>query len=397
MAWARTLPAGSERDELIRAALLGKAAVDPAAALALAAIVPAGGRYAHAESTTGARVLGEAAKSDFDTTVAWLAAHPGRFGDEDLMGLSQAVTERLNVDTAGFLSTHAADRSLDALLPAIESALLNNASGQNRAVWDWLKTQPESDATKLLTREVLRHAGYKDPEQALQMVANIPRSAAGDSLVQDLAKSLFNGGHELGRFDKLYAQAPERLRQPLIDAAFHFLSAVNLDDPQRWIARVSGFPEGSRGKGFEAIGRAWAQQMPEEAAAWAGSLPAGTLRNGAQAMIASSWAAKDAAAAAEWVASMSAGPERDRSAGSLVVAIAERFPSEAWNWALRIDDPGERIRAAGEAAKMMAARDPASAREWIETAPLSAETKAQLQSVLAETTSSTGGGSAASR
>jgi hypothetical protein len=114
-------------------------------------------------------------------------------------------------------------------------------------------------------------------------------------------------------------------------------------------------------------------------------------------MIASSWAAKDAAAAAEWVASMSAGPERDRSAGSLVVAIAERFPSEAWNWALRIDDPGERIRAAGEAAKMMAARDPASAREWIETAPLSAETKAQLQSVLAETTSSTGGGSAASR
>ncbi len=390
IAWARKLPDGTDRDELIRSALLGKAAVDPAAALELAGMVPAGGRYAHAESTTGARVLIEAAKSDFDGTVAWVAAHPGRFGHEDLMGLSYAVTERLNADATAFLTTHAADGSLAALLPAIESALLNNASGQNGAVWDWLKTQPENEATRLLRQEVLRYAGWHDPARALQMVADVPRTPDGDSLVQDLGKSLFNGGYTLSRFDSVYAQAPERLRQPLIDAAFHFLCAANLDDPQSWITRVSGLPEASRAKGMESIGRAWAQQTPEEAAAWAGSLPPGAARSGAEAAVASTWAAKDALGAAEWVASMPAGPERDRSAGSLVVAIAERFPREAWTWALSIDDAAERLRAASEAAKMMAARDPATAREWIETGPFTPEAKAELQSAIDRANQSTG-------
>lgn len=130
IAWAKMLPDGTDRDEVVRAAMLGRAAVDPAAALELAGTVPSGGRHAYANSTTGARVLVEAAKADFDSTVAWLAAHPGRFGREDLMGLSHVVTERLNADAAGFLARHAEDGSLAALVPAIESAILNNASGQ---------------------------------------------------------------------------------------------------------------------------------------------------------------------------------------------------------------------------------------------------------------------------
>src|SRR2546423_450407 len=241
------------------------------------------------------------------------------------MGLSQAATGRLKGDAVGFLTSQAANGSLAALLPAIESALLNNAAGQKEAVWDWLKTQPENEAAKLLRREVLDYAGYRDPALALQMLADVPRTAEGDALVQSLAKSLFNGGHALNRFDKVYEQAPERLRQPLIDAAFHFLVADNLDDPHAWIARVSKMPEGSRANGMERIARAWAQQMPEEAVAWAESLPSGEVRNGAAAAIAASWAAKDPQGAAEWVTSMPAGPERDRSAGSLVTALARRF------------------------------------------------------------------------
>jgi RNA polymerase sigma factor (sigma-70 family) len=384
IAWARKL--GTDRDEVIREALFGKAAVDPVAALEAVGMVPAGGRYAHGESTTGARVLIEAAKSDFDGTVAWITAHPGRFGREELMGLSFAVTARLNEDTAGFLSTQVANGSLAALLPAIESALLNNAGSQKPAVWEWLKMQPESDATKSLKKDVLSFAGYHDPLMALQMVADVPRNAEGDSLIKDVARSLFNGGRELSRFDKLMAQAPERLREPLLDAAFHYLSADNLEDPQKWIERVSRLPDASRAKGMEAIGRAWAQQTPEESVAWAISLPPGADRTGAEAAIAKSWGAKDPAGAAEWVAAMPSGLERDRSAGSLVAAIAERFPSEAWRWALSIDDAGERLSAASETAKAMAARDPATAREWIAAGPFNPEAKATLESVVQQAT-----------
>lgn len=380
VAWARKLPEGTDRDEVIRAALLGKATIDPVAALDLVGLVPSGGKHAYFATTTGARVLAEVAKVDFDAAVSYVAGHPGRFGLEDTMGLVEAVTDRLNEDAAGFLIKYSNDGSLGALVPAIGNSLLNNGSGQRAALWDWLKTQPDSEASKELKDQVLSSAGYQDPALAMRLVADIPRPPEGDSQLETLARSLFNGGNQLHRFDNLLQQAPERLRQPLIDAAFKFLSADNLDDPQRWMARLSLLPEASRARGAESIARAWAQQTPEEAIGWANSLAAGETRNGAVAAVASTWAKKDPYGAADWVASLPPGAERDHSAGSLVLAVAERFPREAWEWALSISDDLERSRAAAHAAKMMAARDPATARQWIETGPFSADLKVKLQS-----------------
>ncbi len=382
IAWAKGLPEGTDRDEVIRAALLGKAAVDPAAALESVGLVPPGGRYAYFATTTGARVLTEAAKTDFDATVAWVAAHPGRLTYDDLLGLAHVVSEKLNADPAGFLTAHAADGSFTALRTAIESALLNNSGTQRAAVWDWLKTQPDSDPVKALKQEVLDSAGYRDPELALRLARDLPRTPEGDALMQSLGKSLLNGGNALHRFDQLFEQAPERLRQSLIDAAFHFLSPDNLGDPQRWITRLSQLPETARAQGTESIARAWAARTPEDAIGWAASLAPGETRNGAVAAIASAWATKDAHGAAEWVASMSPGAERDRSAQALVLAVGEKFPREAWEWALSIEDSAARNRAATHAAKIMAARDPATARQWIETGPFTPETKAELQSAL---------------
>jgi hypothetical protein len=224
----------------------------------------------------------------------------------------------------------------------------------------------------------------------LRWVSDLPRTPDGDSQIKSIANSLFNGGSGLQRFDKLVEQAPERLRQPLIEAAFDNVRAGTMDDPQVWIARLSQLPEASRARGTEAIARAWARQTPEEAIGWAASLAPGETRNGAVAAIAASWAKKDAHGAAEWVASMSPGTERDRSAGSLVFTIAERFPREAWDWALSIGDDVERSRAATHAAKMMAARDSTTARQWIETGPFTPEIKAQLQSVIGLKSRSTG-------
>ena len=390
IAWAKALPEGTDRDEIIRAALFGKAAVDPAAALDLVGLVPPGGRQGYFASTTGARVLTEAAKADFDATVAWLAAHPGRFGRDDMLGMAGAVTERLNADAVGFLASRAEDGSLPAILPAIHSALINDAIGQGAVVWDWLKTQPDNETTKSLKKEVLQSAAYQEPALAFRLAADLPRTPEGDSLVQSVANGVLNSRSVLYRFDKLLEQAPERLQQPMIDAAFNFLSADTMDDPQRWITRLSLLSEASRARGTESIARAWAGQTPEEAVGWVGSLAPGETRNGALAAIASTWASKDANGAAEWVASMVPGAERDRSARSLVFAVAERFPHEAWEWALSIGDTGERARALTYAAKTMAARDPATARQWIETGPFTPEIRAELQSALDRTRQSPG-------
>lgn len=184
------------------------------------------------------------------------------------------------------------------------------------------------------------------------------------------------------RLDRMLEQAPERLRQPLIDTAFMYLRADSMDDPQQWIARLTHLPEASRARGTESIARAWAAQMPEEAIGWVASLEPGETRKGAVAAIASTWGAKDAHGTAQWVASMPPGAERDSSARSLVFAMAEKFPREAWEWALSIEDPAERTRAATHAAKTVAARDPVMARQWIEAGPFPPDAKLALQAAL---------------
>jgi RNA polymerase sigma factor (sigma-70 family) len=379
LAWAKKLPEGTDRDEVIRAALLGRAAVDPLAALEGIGLVPSGGRQNYFATTTGARVLAETAKTDFDGTVAWLASKPGRLGREDLEGLAKPVTDRLNADAAAFLTKHADDGSLAALLPAIGSAILNSAAGQRQAVWEWLQQQPDNEVTLDLKQQVLNSAGYQDPALAMRLVDDLPRTPQGDLQLESLASSLLNGGSMLHRFDKLLEQAPERLRAPLIAKAFDFLQAQSLDNPHQWVANLSLLPEASRAKGVEAIARAWGQQSPEEAYAWVASLDAGEARNRAVTAVAANWAAKDAHGAADWVASLPPGPDRDRSAGALVFAVAEKFPREAWDWALSIGDELERTRAAAEAVRKMIPRDPSMARHWIDTGPFSPDLKAKLQ------------------
>jgi RNA polymerase sigma factor (sigma-70 family) len=384
IAWAKALPDGTDRDEIIRGALMGKAAIDPAAALDLVDIVPGGGRNAYFAVTTGARVLAEAAGSDFDATVAWLTAHPGKLGRNELEGLSHAVTDRLNADATGFLSAYASSDSLSPLLPAIQSALLNAASGQRPVVWDWLKTQPENDATKTLKKDVLTSAAWQDPALALRLVNELPPTPEADKQLQELAGHLFNGSQRLDRFEYLLHDAPDRLRQPLVEAAFNGLSGDSLADPQQWISRLSLLPEDSRPKAISQIATAWAMQTPEAAVGWVESLPSGEARNGAAAGLVSGWASKDPQGAADWVTEMGPGPQRDRSAQSLVMALAEKYPRDAWDWALSIADPNTRTDSATQAVRIVAARDPATARQWIETGPFTPETRAALQATLAK-------------
>ena len=384
IAWARKLPGETDRDEIVRSALVGAAMVEPLSALEGVNLVPPGGKKGYSASTTGARVLQAAATVDFETTVNWLAAHPKRLGDEDSIGLTSAVAEKLNADAAGFLTQYAG--SLTAMLPAVTNALLKESSGQRRAVWEWLNARPDDSTTVQLRCHLLSTWGEQDIMMAFRVAEDLPRTVEGDAQLRLLAGGLLGHVAVLHRIDALLKSAPQRLHQPLIESAFSHLNSETLADPQRWRALFSQLPETSRVRSAVVLARAWTDQAPAEAISWAASLPTGEARVEAVAGIASAWATKDSPAASVWIAAMPAGAERDRSAQSLVFAMAEEFPREAWEWAVSISDAEERTRAATHAAKMMAARDSIAARAWIENGPFTQEAKAAIQSAL-ETTS----------
>jgi hypothetical protein len=388
--WVSTLPEAIQHDrerhdEIIRAALLGKAAVDPVGALDQIGIVPPGGKQNYFATTTGARVLKEAANADYDATVAWIAAHPGKLGRDDMMGIANVVTERLNADPIGFLNRHAADDTLAGIIPAIDSALMNEGGGQRATVWEWLKTQPDNEATKELRRQVLKSTSWQDPMLALRLAADFPRTADGDAQVRDLAVSILNGNQMQHQFDKLLEQAPERVRQPLIENAFNFLRENTLNDPQAWIARLALVPESSRGTAAGKLAGAWAWLAPEEALGWVNTMPAGATRDGAMNAAIASWVAQDARGAADWTGTLPAGSERDRGAGAIALALTEKNPRESLDWMMTIGDATERQRIATQAVQTMAVRNPVAARQWIEAAPFSPEMKAQLQSSIERT------------
>jgi RNA polymerase sigma factor (sigma-70 family) len=382
ISWIKGLPDGTDRDEILRSALVGKAGTDPVAALDAVGLVPEGGKQGFFASTTGARVLTAAAQADFDATVAWLTSHPGRLGNEDLMGLSEAVTERLNADPAGFLTSYALRGSLDALLPAIGSALLNGSAGERDAVWNWLKIQPGSPAINSLKDQVLNSAAWQDPTYALRLAPELPNTPEGDRQMQTLANSLLNGGSLLPRFDQLFSAAPDRLKSTLLESAFNFLRPDTLSEPQSWANRLALLPPAEQNQGVTMLAQAWAGNDPAQAINWANSLQQGETQTAAAAAIASGWASKDANGAANWVAAMPAGPQRDKSAAALVRAIADQSPRDAWNWVLNISDPAERDKAAARVIQTIAAQDPATARQWIDSAPFGAQSKLTLQSTV---------------
>ncbi|MFN0128511.1 MAG: RNA polymerase sigma factor [Verrucomicrobiales bacterium] len=381
--WARSLPEGTDRDGILRQALTGLAASDPTAALAKSDVVPPGGRMGYFADTTAARLLKATTPDDFEDVAGWLRDHPGKISGEDVVGLSSIVSDRLNENPAGFLDRLAAQGTLAVLGPALGSALLNESKPQLAAVWEWLKSQPESPATQNLRQSVLNSAGWQNPDLAFSIALAVPDSQAGRQALQQIANSLLNGGQPLGRIDELLAGAPARLRDPLLVAAFQTMNPDGMSDPAPWLRRLSELPAEHRTASAAPFAGAWAYRNPEAAASWAAQLPADGGRLDALRTVAGTWLRHDSLAASEWIAQLPAGAERDAGATVLVHAMAGEPTNEAWHWAVSITEPQARLEAARTALAAIAPRDPAEAMHWIDTSALAEAEKNALKQAVA--------------
>lgn len=379
VAWVKTLPADTDQNGILRDALTGLAKADPLKALENAGLVPPGGRESYFADTTVARLLKVAGEEHFDAVSDWLRDHPGRFSHEDMMGLANVVTDRLNADPAAFLSEHAARGTLQTLGPALNSALLNDAKPQQAAVWEWLKTQPDSEAVRELSRFVLSSAGYQNPALALAIAKELPDTPEGQAQIDALAQSMLNGGSNLSRLDNLLAQSSGRLHSQLITNAFRYMNPDALGEPATWMGRLQEVPEAERPAASANLAASWAVKNPENAAAWAMSLPAEAGRSGALSNIATVWMKSDSFAASEWIAQLPPGSDRDGAVRTLVGEIASDAPDEAWQWAVGIGDATLRLQAAQQSLAPLAARDPAEARRWIDTSALAEGEKQTLR------------------
>ena len=377
LAWGQSMPAGDARDAVLKAVLTGWAKNDPAAALERIDLVPPGGHENYYASDIGAQVLREAAKKDWERTVEWLRAHPGKLGRSSLDGLQAVLSERLNRDPGGTLSS-LAQSGVGGLEGVLANAFLNEGYAKRDAVWQWLDDQPASDFTRATRASVLNAIAWKEPDKALGYLDKIPDTPENRQLLEQGTRSVINGGSQMNRFEELLSKASPKIRPLLLEAGFQFGGRNAGADAARWTQRLSELPSERQANAVGSLASGWAQVDPEAAIQWALSLPDAGQRDRALQNATGTWAAADPYEASAWINSLPAGKDRDIATRNLVGALSAAEPETAWTWALSIGSSEQR-RSALELAYMgMVKKDAALARNFLQSSDLPAEQKSAL-------------------
>jgi RNA polymerase sigma factor (sigma-70 family) len=386
LAWSRTLKEGPERDAALRATVIGWAKKDPVAAMDHIDAAPPAKEEMTFASDTAARVLLAAAEKDFDVTLRWLETNGGKIGNESWLGLSSAVQKRFNADPVAWMEFFAAQSPAmrRGLKQPFESVILNDGYPQKDAVWSWLKTRPHDDFTDGLRSMLMRTASWKEPQLAMQWMAEMPDSQETQRLVEQNLSNLVNRGADLARIDELLAKAPEKLRAGLLATAFSSEGDWRMSDLQPWIARMAELPAEQRPQAAASLAGRMAATDPQAAITWATSLTNEEERRNAIGSVATRWANADSYEASQWIASLPEGGERDAAARALVRSIAQSDPESAWTWATSIGNASERTVALTMALTQVKERDPQRALQLVQTLDANAAGRSALLEVLGQ-------------
>lgn len=151
------------------------------------------------------------------------------------------------------------------------------------------------------------------------------------------------------------------------------------NDPQKAASWVGSLPNpDARELAAVPLAVTWATKDPQSAGQWAASLPVD------QAIavvppIAGVWSRSDPQGALGWINSMN-GEVRDASIATYTAAVASTNPQSGMQWALGISDPSVRDQVAKKVAQSWLTQDPQTAASWIQSSGLSASDKARLLS-----------------
>ncbi len=384
LAWAQSLPEGEERDSTLKGVLTGWAKTDPIAALNKLDLVPPGGEEMYYASDVGAQVLQEAAKRDWQKTVAWLKENPNKLGYSSMSGLQNVFTQKLAADPIGMMQ-NMADNAIPALSMVFGNAVLNDGYAKRDAIWEWLDGQPDSDFTRGVRSSLLNAIAYKEPMVALEFLDKLPEGPESKELLNRGAQSMLNGGQQMHRFEEFLAKASPKLRPYLIEAGFQFgfeyidSQRNAMIDPAPWTSRINELPPERREYAVMGLARSWAQNDPLAALKWAQSLQEPAHRTGALGAAVSKWAETDPYETAEWINSLPKGGERDIATTGLVLSLSQSEPESAWSWALSIESGDKRTMALQHAYTALQQKDPAIAQQLLSGAELTATERQMLQ------------------
>jgi hypothetical protein len=369
--WAQAMPAGEVRDNALREVLTGWAKKDPMAALDKLDLAPPGGSEMYHGSDVAARVLGEAAKKDWDGTLRWLEEHPGKVGRTGFDLMQDVLSKRMSKDLEGTLRT-VTQGKVPELAMVFGNSVLNDGYAHREAIWQWLDRQPSSAQTQSLRSSILNAVAWKDPKEGLEYLEKIPDTAENASLFENGARQMAYADQRMAQFEDLLKEASPKLRKHLLAQGFMAARGEVAENPQLWVKRLDEVAPDKRAHAISGLSTNWAGSDPEAAARWALSLKDESESNTAVGGVAGSWVGSDPAAATKWASALPPGKMRDTAAVQIVHGLARTQPEAAWEWATSMQSPEIRVGALTAAYSALRKKNPDAATQMLQSSGLAA-------------------------
>lgn len=251
-----------------------------------------------------------------------------------------------------------------------------------------------------------------NPTEALAMLGNLPETLQGQkdeltasvvaglahkdgAMATDLVLKLGAEGNpragnlmEMVASETLRAKGPEQAAQwaeslpagSLKSTAMGRVADSYADrDPEGAARWVQRFAsEDFATRAIERVGSEWAENDPVAAVGWLQSLPAGPGQTAGLRNAFGDWEDRDPAAAGQYLLSMPLSPQRDSAISGFATGYAWQNPQLAIAWAQDIRDPELRQSSLTRAGQAYYRRDPAGALAWLETSGLPEEARQQV-------------------
>jgi len=437
MAWAQSLTEPAQRNAALRSAISAIAQSDPAQATALAAARPAGERR-----TLLSSIASSMAQADGPGAIAWaknladpierqrcLAAvaqstgwadtdsarealsllPPGAMRNETLedvvrhisymdpqaakeLALSlkpneQALVMRSVIQGLAWVDVDEAEK-LAASLPlsgnnawAWQSIAANKALKDPASALMWAGGLDTEQARLAATGAVLGQWAEHSPEKAAAALSGISDANLRREATQNLASQWASRSPAEAEQWASGLSGEDR-----ITALSAVWNASATDDPQRAARSLAAIVSAAGSEtatdklaaSAAAIAGAWTGQSPSEAAAWAGSLPDGKVREEALGKVAGEWARYDPEAVSLWINQLPQDRSRDAAIGQLVKQIANTDPESAFTWASSVGSDTKREEVLKAAASAWKAQNPEAARNAVQNADLPEDVRARV-------------------
>ncbi len=366
------LPAGLSKQTALNGLCAGLAENDPGAAFALL-------------RQNGAMDNRDAAEKIFaqwaDQNPAEARAHVLELPVNDARGwiIGEIATRWASTNVEGALLwaqspeiVHAIEatgaRSLTAALePAVEDWMKNSPT----AAMGFLKGQPDNAVKDSMVATLIRSRGDNNRLETAELAAMLPPGESRDTAYYNLglhwAASDFPAALAWAQ-----GQTDEQTRETALKAVIEVRGDGN---PVEALEMAKGLKGEKQSGAISKVLSKWAGQDPAAAAAWASAEPghAADLQK-----VAAIWAKKDAAGASQWINGMPDGVGKDELLGGVVHQLSNDKPGLAAEWITGIGDNNLRNANYQDVLGRWLKKQPTSAKAWIGQSTLPADMKQQL-------------------